>query len=84
MAISLRLDRGLERQLARFAQSEGTSKSDLVRSLISDFVKRKSSRLTAWELGRDKFGRVGSGRGDLSTNRKALLREKLNAKSNRH
>lgn len=84
MAISLRLDRGLEHELARFAQSEGTSKSGLVRSLISDFVRRQSSRLTAWELGKDKFGRVGSGRGDLSVNRKAYLREKLNAKKNRH
>jgi hypothetical protein len=83
MTISLRLDRSLERELDRFARVEGTSKSGLVRSLISDFVNRKTSRLTSWELGMDVFGRVGSGRNDLSVDRKALLREKLNAKKNR-
>jgi RHH-type transcriptional regulator, rel operon repressor / antitoxin RelB len=82
MAISLRLDRGLEHKLAQCARSEGASKSDLIRSLISDFVRKKSSRLTAWDLGKDVFGRFGSGKGNLSVDRKAILREKLNAKKN--
>lgn len=83
MAVSLRLDKVLEHELTRFAKVEGTSKSGLVRSLISDFVRRKSSRLTAWELGSNVFGRVGSGRNNLSVDRKSLLKEKLHAKKNR-
>lgn len=83
MAISLRLDRELEHELSRYAKLEGKSKSEFVRSLISGFVMKKSDRITAWELGKDVFGRVGSGKSDLSTNRKSLLKAKLNAKHNR-
>ena len=84
MAISLRLDKGLEHELSRWARFGGTSKSDVIRSLISDFVKKKSTRRSAWEIGRDVFGKVGSGKGNLSVDRRAILKEKLNAKKHRH
>lgn len=83
MAISLRLDRTLEHDLAKLVKAEGVSKSTLVRSLIVEYVARKQGCPSPWELGKDVFGRAGSGRRDLSTNRKAVLREKLRAKHNR-
>ena len=84
VAISLRLDRELEQELSRYAKLQGKSKSEFVRSLISAFIMKKPERITPWELGKDVFGCVGSKRGDLSTNRKQLLKDKLNAKHNRH
>lgn len=83
MAISLRLDKKLENQLSKVANSEGKSKSDLVRTLIAEFLSNKRSQPSSWDLGKDVFGRYGSGKGNLSINRKSILREKLNAKKSR-
>jgi len=84
MTISLRLNSAIDRQLAKIAEAEGTSKSDLVRLLISDFVNKKSKHSTPWELGKNVFGRYGSGKGNLSSDRKLILMEKLRAKKSRH
>lgn len=85
MAVSLRLDKNLEHELARAARLEGESKSDLIRAAVSEFLARMKRPVgqTPWTLGKDVFGRHRSGRDDLSTNRKALLKEKLNAKHHR-
>ena len=84
MTISLRLESRLERELNNYAKMMGISKSELVRNLIADFIERETGRSSPYELGRNVFGREGSGRGDLSANRKSILRKKLNAKKNRH
>jgi predicted DNA-binding protein len=84
MPISLRLDDQLERELNKYARRAGKPKSELIRNLIADFVNKKANRLTPWELGKEVFGREGSGRGNLAQNRKSILKEKLHAKKNRH
>jgi len=84
MPISLRLDEHLERELNKYARQVGKPKSELVRNLIADFINKKAHRLSPWELGKEVFGREGSGRGNLAQDRKAILKEKLHAKKNRH
>jgi RHH-type transcriptional regulator, rel operon repressor / antitoxin RelB len=84
MPISLRLDSKLERDLNRYARMVGRSKSDVVRKLIADFIEKESCVLTPWELGKEMFGREGSGCGNLSIDRKSILKEKLRAKKNHH
>ena len=83
MSISLRLDNSLERELNKHARIIGKSKSEIIRTLISDFVKKKSKKVTPWKIGKEVFGREGSGRGNLSVDRKSILKEKLHAKKNR-
>jgi RHH-type transcriptional regulator, rel operon repressor / antitoxin RelB len=84
MAISLRLNSTIDRQLEKIALAEGTSKSDLVRHLISEFISKKSNHRTSWELGKNLFGRYGSGKGNLSRDRKSIFKEKLRAKKSHH
>jgi RHH-type transcriptional regulator, rel operon repressor / antitoxin RelB len=84
MPISLRLDSKLERELNRYARMVGRPKSDVVRKLIADFIEKESRVITPWELGKEMFGREGSGCGNLSIDRKSILKEKLRAKKNRH
>jgi len=84
MSISLRLDNDLENELSKYAKLLGSSKSELIRTLIKDFINKKKKKKSSWQLGKDLFGQVGSGREDLSINRKAILKEKLNAKKNRY
>ncbi len=84
MTISLRLDNKLEQKLDKHAHLMGKSKSELIRGLISNFLKKRSNRLTPWELGKNVFGREGSKKGNLSIDRKSILKEKLSAKKNRY
>lgn len=80
MSISIRLDKSVEESLRRRLQVEGVSMSDFIRDAISEKLATYVVRLTPYELGKDLFGRSSSGRDDLSSNRKVLLKDKLNAK----
>jgi hypothetical protein len=84
MTISLRLERDIELELELAARSAGASKSALVRSLISDYLKKKTERLTPWETGKEVFGRYGSGSATRSVDRKAILKDKLRAQRRSH
>ncbi len=84
MPISIRLDPKTEKTMERIARSEGKTKSSLIRHLILDYIDRKSSVTTPWELGKYRFGKTGSGSGRLSLDRKKILREKLYAKKDRN
>ena len=83
MSISLRLDSELEHKLNEYVKMTGMPKSELIRSLISDFLEKQSDDRTAWDLGKTVFGREGSGRGNLSKDRKSILKEKLHDRKNR-
>jgi len=77
--IALRLNTELEKDLDKFAQNLGISKSELVRRSIEAYLQTLE-KPNAWELGSQYFGKYGSGQDDLSTNRKSILKEKLKAK----
>jgi predicted DNA-binding protein len=84
MTISLRLEGRLEQELNNYAKMMGLTKSELIRNLITEFINRESKKPSPWELGRHVFGRVGSSQGNLSADRKKIIKEKLHAKKNRH
>ncbi len=84
MSISLRLDSTLEHKLNTYAKIVGKPKSELIRNLVSEFLEKESGNLTPWELGQKVFGREGSGCGNLSVDRKSILKDKLNAAKSRH
>lgn len=77
MAISLRLEPDMERQVAAAAASVGLSKSEFVRRCIAEQLQATSidRAKLAWELGKDVFGKYGSGRSDISENHKGVLEE---------
>lgn len=77
MAVSLRLESKLEQELERTAEEEGLTKSQLLRQCLIEYLQRKNVSNLAWELGKDLFGKVGSGRRDLAVNHKRIFREKV-------
>ncbi|HDS15889.1 MAG TPA: CopG family transcriptional regulator [Proteobacteria bacterium] len=77
--ITLRLDPELEQELIRTARNLGMSKSELIRRSIAGFLDRLPPD-NAWQTGKDLFGNYSSGRGNLSSDRKKILREKLSGK----
>ena len=83
MSISIRLDKSVEESLRQRLQFEGISLSNFIREAVCEKLSRYENRPTPYELGEPVFGRYSSGCDDLSINRKALLRETLNAKHRR-
>ena len=83
MSVTIRLPEPLEQQLARVALRKQVSKSQLIRDCLQAFLDAESDAPVAWELGKELFGKVGSGRSDLSQNRKQIVRDKLNGSHRR-
>jgi hypothetical protein len=81
--LTLRLDKELDRTLAQAAALAGLSKSAFVRKCLSEYLAEAGSNNIAWELGREVFGRRGSGRRDLSRRAKTVVREKIHARRRR-
>ena len=82
MTITVRFDAETERALTRAAKDQGLSKSELIRQSVRDYLDRTGDSRLAWELGKDVFGKFGSGRSDLSTKHEEIIREKSRAKRN--
>jgi hypothetical protein len=80
MTITIRLPEELDARLRRLLDARGLGLSGFVREAIAEKLDREAARQpSAYELGRNLFGKHGSGRDDLSTNRKAILAGLLRA-----
>jgi len=80
MAVSLRLTPAEEQALKRAARKAGVSKSEYLRQCLTARLQIEQSHSWAYELGKDLFGGDPSGRCDLATNAKQIVREKIHAK----
>ncbi len=77
--ITLRLDSKLEKSITDTAKNLGLSKSELIRKSIKDYLGKLKTP-SAWETGENLFGNYSSGLGNLSADRKALIKNKIKAK----
>lgn len=77
--ITLRLDPKTEQAVNDTAKNLGITKSELIRKSISEYLK-KLKQPSAWETGKDVFGKYSSGLGNLSSDRKELMKSKIKAK----
>ncbi len=77
--ITLRLDPNLEKEISITAKNLSLTKSELIRKSILEYLGRLEGP-TAWETGKDYFGRYSSGLSNLSVDRKIILKEKIRAK----
>lgn len=84
MVISLRLSRDLEKQLRRAAARAGLTKSAYLRKCLENELTSAQPGATAYELGKDLFGKYSSGRSDLVENAEQIVREKIHAKARRN
>ena len=77
--ITLRLDSELEKNINNIAHQMGITKSELIRKSITAFIE-KIEQPSPWELGNNIFGKYASGKDNLSTDRKMIVKEKIKAK----
>jgi len=84
--LTVKMDAELERELEAAARTAGLTKSEFVRRGLHEAIARakKRGKPTPWELGEDLFGKVSSGRTDLSGVRgRDLIAARRNAKAAR-
>jgi len=79
--LTLRLNSEMERKLTNLAMALGVSKSALVRRGLELYLN-KIEKNNAWEAGKELFGKYSSGKTNLSSNRKSILKQKLRDKIN--
>jgi len=77
--ITLRLDPNLEEAVNTTAKNLGLTKSDLIRHSLIEYLE-KIGTPNAWDAGQDLFGKYASGKGNLSVDRKDILKAKIRAK----
>ncbi len=77
--ITLRLDPKLEQAINITAKNLGLTKSELIRQSISDYIA-KTKKPNAWDSGKDLFGKYSSNHGNLSVDRKKIVKEKIRSK----
>jgi hypothetical protein len=77
---SIRLPSDIEKKLNQVSRAERITKSELIKIALKRYFDYYFNKTTPFELGRDLFGKYGSGNGGLSKNYKKILKEKINAK----
>ena len=85
MMLSIRLDAELDHLVRQAAKALGCTKSEVAKASLRDYCIRALRRreATPYALAQDLLGRVGSGRGDLSTSGRKYLMDLLHAKQDR-
>jgi hypothetical protein len=81
VTLTVKLDPELELALARRCAERGVPKSVVVKRALSEYLAREP--VSAYEAGKDLFGRHGSGEGDLSVRRRERYVELVDAKRRR-
>lgn len=78
--ITVRLDPSLEKKLASACKKMLRSKSEIIKESLKNYLEQFEKSPSPFEAGKDLFGQSGSGRKNLSTQYKNLLRKKLREK----
>ena len=79
--ITLRLDAKLEQSINTTAKNLGMTKSELIRTSINEYISKLKAP-SAWDTGEELFGKHSSNLGNLSADRKELIKQKILAKRN--
>ena len=81
--ISVRLPEELEKKLNQLAESKNVTKTHLVKEALNKYIAEKEKKKDSYQLGRDLFGRYGSGKGNLSTTYKKRVSDRIHEKYSR-
>ncbi len=77
---SIRLPKDVEDKVTDLAEMERTTKSEIIKRALRRYFESFDQEVTPFELGKDLFGRNGSGKGSLSHNYKKIIKENLREK----
>jgi len=75
--ISLRLPKVLETKLTQISKKEDRTKSEIIKELLEAYVSGYNSPQNAYEMGKEYFGKIKSGRRHGSVNYKEIIRDRI-------
>ena len=78
--VSIRLPEELEKKLVEIAKVDKKTKTEIIKLALTKFIHDFEKNTSPFELGKDLFGKYGSKKGNLSKDRKRILKEKLRDK----
>lgn len=78
--ITLELPAEYEVKLQQLAQDERQSPATIIEEALRKYFAIRESHPTAYELGKDVFGKYGSKQDNLSIDYKSRVKQKLHAK----
>ena len=78
--VTIRLPEEMEAQLEALTKIENTTKTEVIRTALSEYIMRHLHEKSSFELGQDLFGKYGSGDSDRSVTYKARVKGILNEK----
>jgi len=81
--LSIRLSSEIESKLDQISKSENKPKSEIIKSALDLYFKKYHKVTSPYELGKDLFGKAGSGRSNSSKDYKSILKGKLREKHSR-
>jgi len=74
---TVRLPLEFERKLDAISKTRHRSKSDLIKEALENYFFHEESMKDSYELGKEYFGKYGSGDGALSSTYKERIKEKI-------
>jgi len=81
---TVRLPVDMEQRLQSLSAAKHKTKSELIKEALDFFFEKEDSEKYSFELGKEYFGKIGSGQGNLSTDYKKLIKDKIRAKLSSH
>jgi RHH-type transcriptional regulator, rel operon repressor / antitoxin RelB len=75
--LALRLPKDMEARLDEISRTENKTKSELLREAIELYFEAYQKKHSAYDLGKEFFGKYGSGEKDNSVNYKKKLKDRL-------
>ncbi len=79
--ISVRLPKDLESKIDKLSKQGNTTKSNIIKEALEKYINEEENKSNPYLLGKDLFGRYGSGKGDLSKTYKTKLKDKIGEKN---
>lgn len=80
--VTIRLPDDVETQLQTLVDLEKKTKTEIIKSALTEYLGKHLQEKSAYELGKDLFGRYSSGSTDLSSTYKEKVKQKLREKFN--
>jgi predicted DNA-binding protein len=81
---TVRLPVEIEQKLNFLSKSKHKSKTELIKEALECLFAQEEIEKDSYELGVEYFGIFGSGDGNLSTDYKRRIKDKIRAKHNTH
>ena len=78
--VTIRLPEEMEAQLQTLTLIENITKTEIIKNALTEYLDKHLQEKTAYELGKDLFGRFGSGDSDRSVTYKQRIKKILNEK----